>query len=286
MVSPMPRNSVIVVALLVGCTRPNPAFDDFIASGSDESTSVAEGTSVAEATDQAESGSESGVTDLPGTCDFQPTAGLDLKFGDPSQFGGNCPPTANTWARVIESGGGLATVETCIDPGCVQCGGMHPMSIYPLLVGDYLPGDPPACLKLQASVSLGPAPDICQWGAISLHDALDSTPYVIATAHSSQPTPLGQETLAGSIPEPVEVGNCNCEDIGLGNDCCYQANTPPQFWGYPWGDEVLRPGDYGLLPLANQAGLEHYFKVFQAERIYSCEQPELALSWAVVAVFP
>jgi hypothetical protein len=56
-----------------------------------------------------------------------------------------------------------------------------------------------------------------------------------------------------------------------------------EFWYYPLNGADLYPGNYALLPLANQGNIQHYFKVYQAERLHSCESHDLQLSWAVIA---
>lgn len=277
----MRRSLLVTAVLLAGCTRPNPAFDKFGESDGEGNDEVVDGSEQ----DGSESGgSESDERDLPDlpVCEFQPADGLDLKFGDADYFGGTCPLSVDVWVRVVESVGGMAVVETC-DPTCQVCAGPQPLSIYPLIVTDYLPADPLTCSKLETSVSLGAAPDVCQWGALSLFDGVSLTPYVIAVAHASEPTPTGAVALAGLIPDPVKVGNCNCDDVGQSHDCCYQAETPPEFWAYPWGDLLLQPGDSAPITLANQAGIQHVFEVFQAQRLHDCENPERALSWAVFA---
>ncbi|HVI03795.1 MAG TPA: hypothetical protein VM869_34115, partial [Enhygromyxa sp.] len=99
----------------------------------------------------------------------------------------------------------------------------------------------------------------------------------------SEPTPHGAAVLGDAIPEPLKAASCNCDAVGQGNDCCYQAEAPPEFWYYPFDGQELFPGDYAPLTLSNQAGLQHVFKVYQAERLHSCESHELELSWAVIA---
>jgi hypothetical protein len=63
--------------------------------------------------------------------------------------------------------------------------------------------------------------------------------------------------------------------------------TPPQFWGYPWGEDlVLLPGDSVPIAINNLQGLGHYFKVMQAQHLHATCDDELELSWAVTADLP
>jgi hypothetical protein len=298
-VAVMRRNLLVLAIVLVGCTRPNPAFDS--ESDSRASDEVADGTELSEAegesgeaegeSDEAESSStQSGDTDLPAApCEFQPSAGLALGFGDPIHFGGSCPNGVGVWAEVIESSGGMAIVETCGAAGCESCSGGQPLSIAPLLLGDHLPVEPSTCLRIEASVPLGPVGDVCQWGALSLYSGNDGTPYVIAIAQGSEPTMMGLATLTGVIPVPIKVATCDCADIGqVGqvDDCCDQAASPPEFYGYPFGNTLVLPGEELMISLPNQAEADYYFRLFQAERLNTCQGPERALSWAVTAKLP
>ncbi|MFO7564944.1 MAG: hypothetical protein R6X02_20030 [Enhygromyxa sp.] len=94
---------------------------------------------------------------------------------------------------------------------------------------------------------------------------------------------MGEQILAELIPAPAKAGTCDCDDIGQGNNCCYEADGPPEFWYYPFEGSNVFPGDSILLPLANPQVGDYYFELFQAQRIHSCESPNLELSWAVVA---
>lgn len=279
--------------LLVGCTRPNPAFDpdasssEGVASNDDDvSTDVADAPDESEAESPTESEGESGEADLPApVCEYQPAAGLNLKFADPVQLG-QCPVGMDVWVSVVETGG-TWIVQNCAD-GCNSCvGALYPLSAYPLSLDGHVPSEPLSCLRIQAAVPLGAGPEACHWGALSIYDGLDNTPYVIATAQSSEPTTAGLLTLNDLIPDPVKVANCNCDEVGQGHSCCYEAPSPPEFWGYPWDGGVVLPGQHAELEIQNPQGLGHLFKVIQAQRLYECEsQGQLALSWAVVATLP
>jgi hypothetical protein len=169
----------------------------------------------------------------------------------------------------------------------MQCSGPHPLSAYPLVITDHIPiAGSSGCLRFQASVSLGASPDVCQWGAISLYEGPEATPYIIAIAHGSEPTPMAMQTLAGLIPDPVKAAVCSCDEVGQAHDCCYQADSPPEFLAYPWGDDYLLPGDYAMIELPNPlATVDHYFHVYQAQRLNVCETAERSMSWAVKAKF-
>lgn len=287
------RRLVLLCCTCLACTRTNPAFDEALAnseSGSDERGETsedptgAEAEAEAEAEGEAESESEGGLDDLPPelTCEFQPSPGLALAFGDPSYFSNTCPNNVDVWARVTVVEGGEATLAVCAE-NCDSCIGEYSLSAYPLDITDYLPGDVDHCLRVQASTPLWQEPNHCYWGAISIHEAFTQVPYVVATAHSTPPTPYGMDLLAELIPEPDKALSCDCDAVGQANECCYAAPGPPEFWYYPFNGMSLFAGDYAPIELANQAGVQHYFKVFQAERIYTCENTELQLSWAVVA---
>jgi hypothetical protein len=187
------------------------------------------------------------------------------------------------WTRVTGVEGETVLLETCAE-GCAECyGGAHPLSALPLPILDYIPQDASTCLKLEAEGPLGQSGGRCLWNALTIHDPLSDTPHVIAISHSSPPTATGGEMLAGLIPEPVSAGTCTCASVGLGDDqCCASSDVPPEFWYYPFGDVQVYPGDYVALNITNQAGLQHWFKLFQAEHVPTCDLPERELSWAVV----
>jgi hypothetical protein len=283
----MGRSLLVGTLLLVACTRANPAFDPD-ASGSDEVVGDDESSDVGDATESSEQGesaseteTESGASDLPNpACEHQPSAGLNLKFGDPAVLG-TCPVAIDVWARVVESGG-TWVVENCND-GCETCTATYPLSAYPMNLDGHVPGELNSCLRIQASVPLGQGPEACHWGALSIFDGVDFTPYVIAIANGSEPTSLGLQTVGDSIPEPVKVATCSCDEVDQGHDCCYQSPTPPEFFAYPWDGEFLLPGDFGSISITNPHGLDYVFEVYQAERLNACDAPERSLSWAVSA---
>jgi hypothetical protein len=285
----MRRLLLLACCSSLACTRENPAFDDVQASGESEtraSSNTSEDASESEAEAEAETEAESseGPDDLPDEppCAFQPTAGLAIRFSDTSHFGGVCPNGVNIWATISSADGGEATFTVCTE-GCTTCGDdAHELSAFPMLVTDYLPQEPSKCVIVQTSSPFGEDTSSCIFGALSVHDPLTGTPYVIATTHSSAPTPYGIEVLGDSIPAPEKAGNCNCEDVGQGNDCCYQAEGPPEFWYFPYEGAQLYPGDFAPMSLANQPSVQHYFKVYQAENLRSCASQELQVSWAVV----
>jgi hypothetical protein len=288
MVVAMRRNLIVTTLLVVGCTRPNPAFDEYLDGTSETLDGVGDGDSgeVGEGgTEVGESGGGEG--DLPddSVCEYQPSDGLDLRFGDPEYFGGTCPNSVDIWARIPGSGGGPSSVETC-SPGCDQCNGVLPISIEPLSLVDYVPTEEMNCLRIQANGPLGGEPGLCEWATLSLHDGWDDTPYFIAITHGSEPTPMGFATVSGLIPEPIEVASCSCDAVGQSNECCYEADSPPEFLAYPWDDELLLPGDSAPITIPNQAGADHDFEVFQAERLNACESSGRSLSWAVLADLP
>lgn len=273
----------------LACVRLNPAFDEARASESgsetrgDTSDPSDDGTDESSDTDAT---SDTGLDDLPGqpVCELQPSDGLALVFGDPADIGGLCPNGVNAWAKISSAAGGEAMLTVCDDDSCEGCDGEHPLSAFPLIVTEHLP-QVGSCVLVQASTLLAEQPSSCLWGAISVHGPLNGAPYVIATAHSAPPTPYGADILAGVIPEPMKGSNCNCDDIGQGNECCYQAEGPPEFYYYPFANGDVHPGEFISVQITNQATADYYFELFQAQRINSCEAPDLQLSWAVVAKF-
>lgn len=280
------RRLLLVCCTCLACTRENPAFDETLTSAESEtrgSTDTSADTSEAEA-DTSEAETDTSPDDLPDepACEFQPSQGLALRFTDPEFFSGTCPNGVDVLAKINSAAGGEATFSVCGE-GCTGCAGEHQLSAFPMIITDYLPQGLDGCVVLQAANLFGQESSSCVWGAISVHDPLTGSPYVIATTHSSAPTPFATEVLGDLIPAPAKAGNCNCDDVGQGNDCCYQAEGPPEFWYYPYEGTDLYPGDYAPLTLANQAATQHYFKVYQAERLHSCESHDLQLSWAVIA---
>jgi hypothetical protein len=274
------------------CTMPNPQFDSVTSdSGSDERTDLsesaetdaeAEAEAEAEGEAEAESESEAGE-DLPDplACEFAVSDGLALKWGDPEYFGNTCPNAVDVYAQITLAEGGEATTVIC-DANCEQCNGAHPLSAFPMTITDYLPEPSTKCLKLQTTTSFGHDDHACFWGSISLHNPETLEAVFVAVAHSAEPTPFGAEFLAGQIPAPKKGGSCNCDAVGQSNECCYTAPNAPEFWYYPFAQANVYPGGYEVLPFTNSQGLSYYFKLFQSQKLYGCENPDLDLSWAVV----
>lgn len=204
-------------------------------------------------------------------------------MGDPSDFGGGCPTQVDVWATIGPGAGGEATLLICNTRDCGSgCTNDQPLSAFPLIITNHLP-TPDTCVRVQAGTPHGQDSGACGWGALSIIDPL-GLPYVIATTHSAPLTPHGAQALGQLISPPVKAGSCNCDDIGQGNDCCYQADGPPEFWYYPFpSDDVFPGGSLLLPPLGDQGIADHYFRLFQAQRIRSCESQALQLSWAVTA---
>jgi hypothetical protein len=258
------RRVSLLALLCVACTRDNPAFD--LRPLAEEGT---------------EAGSDEGE---PVACEFQPTDGLSLRVGGLINFGGTCAGGVNAGLKVVSATGGELVAEVCAH-GCEPCyASMLTISAYPLELENYIPMTPGECVSIEAGVSLFEEADACYFGGLTLYEHEPLAPYVIATAHSSEPTPMGAAMLGSSIPAPVKAGTCNCDDVGQGNDCCYMAASPPEFWAYPLDGMQLFPGDYAPLAVPNQLGLTHVFKPFQAQVLHACEDAQRQLSWAVVAV--
>jgi hypothetical protein len=282
------------VVLVTGCMQLNPAFD-YDEGFADDATPDGGSDDVAEGeSGDAEAGSEQGEGegsssggdgDLPAeACEYEPSFGLDLAFANPLFFGGDCPDSADLWARIPKSGGGPSMVESCT-PGCEQCSGALPLAIEPLSLSEHLPDDFQTCVRLQV-YDLVDTDEMCEWGAMSVFDGFDDTPYFIGIRGSAEPTPMGLATLAGLIPDPVMVGNCGCDQVGQDDECCHQAATQPEFWGYPWNDDVVMPGESVEIEIPDDADVDHYFEVFQAQRLNGCDDSERSLSWAVFADMP
>jgi hypothetical protein len=268
------------------CTGPNPAFDENRVGGSVGDT--LDGTLDDSGGTGTETETSGGVTDAPiePGCDFQPSPGMTLTLGRPTNLGGNCANGSfNVLAQVIVADANTATLQVC-GPGCLQCGGEYPIAAAPLNISDYLPEPMGACVSVQATAPLGELGGTCRWGALSVHDPVSNTALLIATSHSADPTPYATEFLADVIPEPLlAAAHCNCEDVGQGNDCCYQA-TPPEFWYYPFEKADVFAGGEVSVTLTNSNDLQHVFKLFQAELIHTCENHDRQLSWAVVPAEP
>jgi hypothetical protein len=132
-------------------------------------------------------------------------------------------------------------------------------------------------------MSLGHDGEVCWWGALTIHDAASEVPYVIAIADSWPPTPAGADYLGDAIPEPVQAGTCTCATLPDADRCCEGASAPPKFWRYPFERSTVSPGESAPLTIPNGAGIDHEFKVFQAESIPTCDaELRQVLSWAVL----
>jgi hypothetical protein len=265
----------------MACTRDNPAFDTQL--------------STTEATGPGDGDGDASTTlderDLPSepACEFQPRDGLSIVAGGPDDFGGDgagCPIGVTMWMKVVGAQGGVVEVEVCPEGCQFECtGATLSLSLFPIDVSTHIPAELGKCMALEAGGSLGDDGSACYWGAMTIYDSVTNMPYVIATAHSYEPTPAGIEMLAGAIPMPEKAGTCNCEAIGQGNDCCYGADTPPSFLGYEFESGPVLPGGSTELTLANSLGIGHTFELQQAQHIHSCESPDVELSWAVLADF-
>jgi hypothetical protein len=286
------RRLAFVCCACLACTRLNPAFDeaektskggaDAAEDTSDDDSSSDSSSDSNDETDTDQT-SDTGFDDMPGSaCMFEPTAGLAIKLGSP--FGGNsCPTSFNAWARIGVGDGGEAKISVCNLPGCDGgCTTDLSMSAFPLLITNHLPS-PETCVMIQAGTPLLQEPNACLWGSLSVVSPINSMPFVVAITHSAPLTPQGLEIVGPLIPDPVKAGSCNCDDIGQGNDCCYQAEGPPDFWYFPFEGANVFPGDVLPISIPNQANLDHRFELYQAQRIRSCESQELQLSWALVA---
>jgi hypothetical protein len=274
------RTLLLVVSLCLACTRLNPAFD--ASRDANGETGVGDG-----GTESDTQTTDTGINeDLPPepTCEFQPSSGLKIEVGDPMRFGGVCPVGINIWTQVSSTEGGEALLATCTE-GCVQCtSDEHPVAAFPLNLTDHLPLEPGVCLRLEAQTLLAETPERCVWGALTIYDALFEAPYVIAIARSSEPTASAAGMLGGLIPDPLLAGTCSCEEVGhADDDCCLQADGPPEFWYYPFANVDVFPGDSVPLSLPSQLGLQYAFELFQAERIPGCNTTGFQTSWAVVA---
>jgi hypothetical protein len=274
------RRVLLLCSTCLACTKLNPAFDEVLSDESEADT----------LTDTAEA--DSGTTmevreDVPTepACAFEPTAGLAIRFGDVEYFGA-CPVGVDAWVRVVGVEGGQLSLAMC-GQGCDNiCTGELPLTAFPLDVTQHIPPDAgDACMILQTSTLLGEDSSTCIYGSFSLHDPTSGNTHVLAISHSASPTSHGAGALGGLIPAPMKAGSCNCDEVGQSNDCCYQADGPPEFYYYPFDGTQLFPGDYIQVSLANQPAAEHYFHVYQAQHVRGCENPEPQLSWAVKAKF-
>lgn len=284
----------LVGLVSLGCTRPNPAFD-----GSATDPSEGEVTGRPDTLGTADLDTTAGPitvgpdTTGPGTtgpdlplepaCELQPSPGAIIQLGNPAMFGGGCPTQVDLWARVLSNDGAEVVLDGCTQEGCFMCeqGSDHPLSVSPLVVGDSLPVS--TCLRVEARNFLHVAEERCHWGALSIHDPLLLTPFVIATARSSSPTPAAIDMLDGAIPDPEKALECECSEVGQATECCLAAVDPPSFWAYAIDGMTVYPGGEAPIELGLAGGLMHVFHVLQAEQIPSCDDPSLQLSWAVMA---
>lgn len=300
------RALVLVGLLSVACSRPNAAFDGSATSDSEgdgrpstADTAAPSEVSTAEppGTSAVDSGAVgSGTTGLePETtstldgprpdlgvepsCALQPSPGASIQLGHPKEFGGLCPTGMDIWTRVVRSGGAEVVLDTC-NEACISCGEpLHPLSVAPLVVGDVLPEG--TCMLLQARTMLEEADSRCHWGALTIHDPLLMSPYLIATARSSDPTPAAIGMLGDAVPEPTHAFDCECSTLRPVSDCCEQASTTPSFWAYVIDGMDVLPGEQAPIELPS-LGLAHTFQVFQAQQIPGCNDDMLVESWAVV----
>lgn len=302
-----PMRALVLVGLLtVACTRLNAAFDETATSGGeddgrpstadtavppDPSTTGGPATSAVDsgAVDSGSTGLDPETTttldgprpDLPvePTCPLQPSPGASIQLGDPMEFGGVCPTGMDIWTRVVTNNGGDVVLDTC-DAACLQCSEpQHPLSVSPLVIGDLLPAG--TCLRLEAGALIEEGETRCHWGALTIHDPLLMAPYVIVTARSSEPTPVGAEMLGEAIPDPTHAFDCECSALRPVSDCC-EMNGVPSFWTYTLEGTDVHPGEQAPIELPSLA-LDHTFQLLQAQQLPSCSNEGLQLSWAVVA---
>jgi hypothetical protein len=289
------RPVLLLGLLCVACTRDNPAFDGRPLAdggtgdqgdGDGDSSGDGDGDGTGDGDGDGDGDPDTGTSDLPPDppiCEFQPADGLSLRVDGPDNYGAMCAAGVNTDMKILSVNDSELVVESCT-PECVQCFDlMLTISTYPLTLEGHIPMEPGKCLSMETQGTLAIEPHACSFGALTIYEPNPITPYVVATSHSWEPTPMGAMMLAGSVPAPIKAGNCSCEDVGQGNDCCYMAEGPPEFWSYPLEGENVLPGGFAPLNVPNQLGLMHAFKLFQAQVLRSCENQELQLSWAVVA---
>jgi hypothetical protein len=277
----------LIGLLCMACTRDNPAFDAQLPAT--EATSDPGDGDPGEGDGDGDASTTLDERDMPSepACEFQPRDGIAIRVGSPDDFGGGvCANNVIIWMRILAREGGVVEAEVCPE-GCLQqCyGSTLAFSLFPIDVAAHMPADASKCLALETGGLRGSDESGCYWGALTIYDSGTMTPYVIATAHSSEPTPAGIEMLGGVIPPPEKAGTCGCDEIGQGNDCCYGADTPPEFLQYPFESGPVLPGGSTELSLDNSGpdNLVHEFKLLQAQHIHSCESPDVQLSWAVLA---
>lgn len=298
----------LVGVLCLACSRANPAFDGTatddgtqtvgpdtagtvtldtgdtgpIITGPGTADPDTLGTGTTSPDPDTTTASDTAGTDLPvePVCALGPSPGASIRLGDPATFGGVCPTGMDIWTTVVSNNGAEIVLDTCTE-SCAQClGSDHPLSVSPLVIGDHLPAE--TCLLLQARSFLQLAEERCHFGALTIHDPLLSSPYVIATTRSSNPTPAAVDLLAGAIADPVKALECDCDTVGQPTDCCHRADTP-SFWVYTIDGMDVYPGEDAPIEVGDTGGLAHSFRLFQAEQIPTCEDQTLHLSWAVVA---
>jgi hypothetical protein len=279
------RRCVLASLMCIACTRENPAFESSLGDMGTESEGEGDGDGDSEGDGDGDGdGDSSTTTDMgtePSVCEYEPHPGLAIRVGGPENFGGQCAGGVNTGGRIISNAGGELVIESC-EYGCQTCyDSMLTISTFPLMVTDHIPLEQDKCVSIEAHGGLGEEPSACRFGALTIYAA--DVPYVIATTHSYEPTSVGLQMVGGSIPAPMKAGNCNCEDVGQDNDCCYMASGPPEFWFYPFENKQLFPGDTVEIDIPDSANVSHLFEVFQAQVLHSCESHDLQLSWAVVA---
>lgn len=298
---------MVACGLALACSTANPEFDAAKAGddreddgGGASSGSTSAGppsTTRAESSGGSESAADFGSsagsevsTDDAATgeppvdsCELAPSAGLRLAFGDPSSFGNTCPNGVSIWARVDVSADDVTAVSVC-QKDCTSCAGIQPIAAAPLVLTDHVPVDTSVCLRVEAEVPLGHDDETCFWGALTVYDAELAVPYLVATAHGSDPTPTGALLVGSEIPTPEPVLACGCDTLRDAKGCCAGAREPVEFWGYPLDGTTLLPGDSVSVPIAEAQGFEAVFEVFQAHAIPTCEGLELDLSWAVYAL--
>jgi hypothetical protein len=277
------HRTILIGLLCMACTRDNPAFDP----SATEATGDPGDDDPGDGDGDGDASTTLDERDMPSdpACEFQPRDGLSIQVGRSENFGGQCANGVTTWMRVVAAQGGLLEVEACPE-GCADClGSTLSVSLFPIDVAAHIPAEPDKCMVLEASGPRGGDDNGCYWGAMTIYDAETMTPYVIATAHSYEPTPAGIQMLGAAIPMPEKAGVCNCDAIGQGNECCYGADTPPEFLAYPFESGPVLAGGSTEVDLGNSASFVHMFKLQQAQDIHSCESPDVELSWAVVAEF-
>lgn len=290
------------IGLVLACTRLNPAFDDDVGDGGSESpgesdAATTEGTSTtasttASTTDstttQAEEGStsEDPLTDLPmNGCQGDLREGLQLGFGDPVVFDGNCPDMVERHGLLVYDPNSQSTVLSVCDGGDLLCQGLCEGEKHPLAMGIDISAFAGSCVSIQAYKAIENLGDICSWGSISMFLSGNSnTPLAIAVTHGVALPPAAGFVLA-AFPMLEEVEACTCAAFGINEACCVD-NGEVHFYEFVLPNRVqVAPGDSVELEL-QLSPYVYEFKAVQAQQIGSCNAyAPIETSWALAANF-